>query len=75
MSAEILHGDCLAVMRDLPAASFDTVLTDPPFSSGTRREASGGHRHRYLQAGMADRATQAWRWGWPEIPCQLSYRR
>lgn len=27
----IHHGDCLTVMPDLPAESFDLVLTDPPY--------------------------------------------
>jgi DNA modification methylase len=44
MGYEIIGGDALLEMRDLPAASVDVVLTDPPFSSGTRREASKGLR-------------------------------
>ena len=27
----ILHGDCIEVMRDLPANSVDFILTDPPY--------------------------------------------
>jgi len=30
----IHHGDCLAVMPGLPSASFDFVLTDPPYLVG-----------------------------------------
>ena len=30
MSAEILHGDCLEVMRAMESASVDAVVTDPP---------------------------------------------
>jgi site-specific DNA-methyltransferase (adenine-specific) len=41
---QILQGDCLDVMRSLPDCSIDTVLTDPPYSSGTRREAGKGLR-------------------------------
>jgi site-specific DNA-methyltransferase (adenine-specific) len=34
-----LHrGDALAVLRDLPSGSVDAVITDPPYSSGGRRE-------------------------------------
>lgn len=36
----LYHGDCLNVMSDLDAASISTVLTDPPFSSGGRRESA-----------------------------------
>src|SRR6478752_7031254 len=28
----ILRGDCIEVMRDLPAASFDLVFADPPYN-------------------------------------------
>jgi len=27
----VLHGDCIAIMATLPAASIDLVLTDPPY--------------------------------------------
>lgn len=30
----LYHGDALAVLRELPAASVDAVITDPPYSSG-----------------------------------------
>jgi hypothetical protein len=32
--AELLGGDCLAVMPTLPEASVETVLTDPPYELG-----------------------------------------
>ena len=28
---EVIHGDCLDVMRSMPAASVDAVVTDPPY--------------------------------------------
>lgn len=31
MSAEIIHGDCLDVLRSMPDASADAVITDPPY--------------------------------------------
>lgn len=34
------HGDCLQVMATLPDESVDTICMDPPYSSGTRREAA-----------------------------------
>lgn len=34
----LYHGDCLEVMADMDAESIDAVLTDPPYSSGGRRE-------------------------------------
>jgi site-specific DNA-methyltransferase (adenine-specific) len=33
-------GDCIEIMNALPAESVDAVLTDPPYSSGGRRENS-----------------------------------
>lgn len=40
-----LHqGDTLEVLRAMPGASVDAVVTDPPYSSGTRREAAKGLR-------------------------------
>jgi len=31
MRAEVIHGDCLDVMRTMPAMSVDAVVTDPPY--------------------------------------------
>src|SRR5207248_2780652 len=28
---QIIHGDCIAVMRTMPGTSIDFVLTDPPY--------------------------------------------
>lgn len=44
MRERVQIGDCIEEMRRIPAASVDCVLTDPPFSSGTRREAAKGIR-------------------------------
>lgn len=32
---QILHGDCLEVMKGLPSQSVDLVITDPPYSTPT----------------------------------------
>lgn len=34
MPNEILHGDCLDILPEIPAASFDAVITDPPYMIG-----------------------------------------
>ena len=31
---KLLHGDCLELLRDIPDASVDLVLTDPPYNIG-----------------------------------------
>lgn len=41
---ESLRGDALAVLRRLPDASVDVHCSDPPYSSGTRREGQKGVR-------------------------------
>ena len=42
-------GDGINIVRDLPDASIDVVLTDPPYSSGTRREGAKGIRKAMLR--------------------------
>lgn len=39
---EILHVDCIEVLRTLVENSFDTLITDPPYSSG------GQHRGDWM---------------------------
>lgn len=42
-------GDCLAVMEEMPPQSISTVLTDPPYSSGGRRENARSMRKSMLR--------------------------
>jgi hypothetical protein len=28
---QVIHGDCIAVMRTMPGASLNLVVTDPPY--------------------------------------------
>ena len=42
MSIELLEGDCLEIMPDLPSDSIDLILTDPPY--GTIKTFSGKNR-------------------------------
>lgn len=34
MAAEVIHGDCIEVMRALPDNSVDSIVTDPPYGLG-----------------------------------------
>lgn len=49
----IVHGDCIQVMRGLPAASVDFVLTDPPYlvryRSRTGERVANDDNDRWLQ--------------------------
>lgn len=37
---EVIHGEALTVMRGMPAESFDTIIADPPYSSGGTTSAA-----------------------------------
>ena len=28
---QLIHGDCLEVMKDIPDKSIDAIITDPPY--------------------------------------------
>lgn len=34
MSVEVLHADCIDAMREMPDASVDSIVTDPPYGLG-----------------------------------------
>lgn len=34
MDINLLHGDCLELMKDIPDKSVDLILTDPPYNIG-----------------------------------------
>lgn len=36
----VIRGDCLDVLRTIPAGSVDAVVTDPPYCSGGRNQAT-----------------------------------
>lgn len=38
---QVIHGDCLEVLRTLPAGSVDAVVTDPPYGINTKSDGSG----------------------------------
>ena len=38
-SVDVRHGDCLAVLRDLPDNSVDSVVTDPPYGLSNTKPA------------------------------------
>lgn len=56
---EILEGDCLERLRELPSASVDAVVTDPPYCSGSVSEAS-----RSAAKGQGLRSENLTRFGW-----------
>jgi site-specific DNA-methyltransferase (adenine-specific) len=76
----LYHGDCLEVMASLPAESVTTVLTDPPYSSGGRRENARTIRRSMLRSETDDdwihgdaMSTQGFTW--LMRMCGLQWRR
>jgi site-specific DNA-methyltransferase (adenine-specific) len=51
----LYRGDALAVLRDLPDASADALITDPPYSSGgmVRGDRMGTTVGKYVSTGAA----------------------
>lgn len=60
-SVTLYHGDALAVLRELPSASVDAVITDPPYSSGGmfRGDRMDDVHTKYVQTDSQSNATVA----------------
>jgi len=43
---ELLNGDCLELMKDIPEGSVDSVLTDPPYKTITGGDSNGQNSTR-----------------------------
>ncbi len=46
---KIFHGDSLAVMADMPAASVDLIMTSPPFGLVRKKEYGNADAPQYLE--------------------------
>lgn len=46
---ELLHGDCLELLRDIPDASVDLVITDPPYILANTGGGHFGNRAYYAE--------------------------
>lgn len=42
MKPSVYHGDCLRLLREMPAGSVDLIATDPPFNTGRVWEHKAG---------------------------------
>ena len=49
----MLHGDCMSLMMTMPEASYDAVITDPPYASGGLSTTARAQdpRVKYQQSG------------------------
>ncbi len=56
MQWEVINGDCLDVLRGMPDASVDAVVTDPPYSSGGqfRGDRTQSTATKYVQTESVD---------------------
>jgi len=68
-SVSLYHGDCRDVLRILPSASCDLVVTDPPYASGARRDAERQVRGSMLRSmddpdWFSHDAMTAWGFSW-----------
>ena len=50
MTVTILHGDCRAILPTLPAGTFQTCVTSPPYY-GLRSYLPDGHTDKHLEIG------------------------
>lgn len=39
---DLIHGDCMEVLRQLPDNAFDIGIVDPPYGSGVADDSGGG---------------------------------
>lgn len=53
MKIDLIHGDCLEKMKDIPDGSIDCVVTDPPFGIGFKY---GDKKD------VANTANEYWKW-------------
>ena len=56
---ELIQGDCLEKMKDIPNGSVDMVLTSPPYNLGNTHH-TGDKRHKAYNDNLPEREYQEW---------------
>ena len=46
---QIIHGDCLTVLKRMPSESVDLVVTSPPYADSRKRTYGGIHPDQYVE--------------------------
>lgn len=49
LTADILHGDCLEILRGFPAEYFDLIVTSPPYADRRANTYGGTKPERYVE--------------------------
>lgn len=62
MTYEIIHGDCLDVLRGMDAASVDAIITDPPYgiNADSRQAGRAGKRPGAAMAASRNYGLTSW---------------
>jgi site-specific DNA-methyltransferase (adenine-specific) len=77
---QILHGDCIEVMRQMPANSVDFILTDPPYLVNYRdrsgRTIQNDVDESWLKPAMQEAyRVGGWRTAYITAPATREFRR
>jgi site-specific DNA-methyltransferase (adenine-specific) len=56
---QIIEGDCLEVMKELPSESVDLVVTSPPYNIGNAQH-TGNKRHFAYNDNLPEECYQQW---------------
>ena len=59
MSIELIHGDCLDVMKSMPDKCVDLIITSPPYNLGNTHH-TGNNRHKCYEDNMPELEYQIW---------------
>ncbi|HKY28504.1 MAG TPA: site-specific DNA-methyltransferase [Pyrinomonadaceae bacterium] len=46
---QIIHGDCLTVLREIPSDFIDLIITSPPYADSRKRTYGGIHPDQYVE--------------------------
>jgi site-specific DNA-methyltransferase (adenine-specific) len=47
--SDIIHGDCLDVLKDFPDNTFDLIVTSPPYADSRKNTYGGIHPDQYVE--------------------------
>ena len=57
--SQLIQGNCLEVMKDIPDKIIDIIITSPPYNLGNSHH-TGGNRHKAYNDDMPEKEYQSW---------------